>query len=110
MTRHIDERDDVAQQEADGRERHLMRRRRMRGDAILDQDAVISERVRMPERRLDADIGLHAGENEGADAAGLQLEIEPGTDEAVIAVLVDHALAGLRLNAVPVMPPGTRDA
>ena len=83
MTRFLEER---------GVKSTFVRGLRVRGDAILRDDAIISPRLRMTQRRFDTNIGLNTREHDHSDPARREIGVERGADEAVVAPLVDHRL------------------
>ena len=66
----------IAQQERDVLQGRLVQRLVGRGHAIARHHDVVAEIETLAERRLDADIGRHAGNDRSADAPPAQQIIE----------------------------------
>ena len=79
---------------------HVQRRRVVAGiggaAAIRQQQAFEAAIVGVPHRRVDADIGGDAGQDDVADAARAQDQFQVGGVEAAFAGLVDDDFAGQR--------------
>src|ERR1019366_776470 len=89
--------------------RHHLQRRFMvaaigRGGRVADDHALEAAVVGFTHRRVDADIGRHAGENEVADAARAQDQLEVGRAERSFARLVEDDFTRHRRKLVDDLP------
>ena len=69
-----------------------------RAAAVREQQALVAAVVGVAHRRVHADVGGDAGEDDVADALRPQHEFEVGGEERALARLVDDGLARLRLQ------------
>ena len=81
------------------------------GDAIARDNYVIVAKERIPQRRLDAAAGDHAGENDVADTVRPQIKIEVRTPEGAESVFRDDDLVdSRRVGSEPAVPVGAKAA
>src|ERR1700761_924973 len=97
----------VAEQEPDVVQGRLVQRRGVRGYAIAGQDGVEPATYRISQAALDADVGLHPGEDQGPDTAPAQLILEIGPDKGAVATLLDDSFALRGRHAVELVPPAS---
>ncbi len=64
-----------------------------RASAVAEQQTFISTVVRLPYRRVDADIGGDSGKYKVSDAVVAQDKIKLGSVEGTFAGLINHPLA-----------------
>ncbi len=77
-----------------------MQRRLGTGAGVADGQAVEAQVDRLAQCRGHADFGGHAREDQRLDATLAQQQVEIGMGEGAVAGLVDHRLAGQRLQFV----------
>ena len=82
----------------DHREAHLVEFRKVGGAAVGEHDAAIAAVVRLAHRGVDADLGGDAADQQVLDAEIAQQRVEVGRVERALAGLVDHRLAGERIE------------
>ncbi len=63
--------------------------------AVRHQRDVIAERGRPPAGRVDAQLCLHAGDDEHANAARRQLLLQAGSIKSIRHPFLDHQIGGL---------------
>ena len=80
------------------REAHLVEFREIGGAAVGEHDAAIAAVVRLAHRGVDADFRGHAAHQQMLDAEIAQQRVEIGRVERALAGLVDHRLAGDRIE------------
>src|SRR5690242_20552204 len=84
-----------------------MQRRRMRGHAITGEYRIETATDGIAQAAVDADVGLHAGEHQGANAALAQLLLDVGADEGAVTALLDNGLAIGGRDTVEVVAPAS---
>ena len=72
--------------------------RKIRRTAIGQHDATEAAVIGFPHRRVDADLGGDAANEERFDAAILEHQFQIGLIESALARLVDHRFAGGRVE------------
>ncbi len=101
------DRGNLAEETVDRPQRRLVLLRRIGGGPIPDKHRVEIPDEALARRGLDANIGGHAGQHDGADATGSQDHLEIGGMERAIAMLGDDDVVRLRPHvAVIVAVPG----
>src|SRR6516165_2825818 len=77
---------------------HVMEFRKVRRTAIGEHDAAEASVIGFAHRRVHADLGGYATDQQRFDATVLEHQLQIGLVEGALARLVDHRLAGSRIK------------